>query len=271
MSESDGRLAPVTYLFGGQPPSADTSAPVAPSARADRVVPPVGHADSDDDERDDEEGDGWDEGDSSCAELTDAYARAETDPELKARLHAETAALGRMWQEERAEAERRLTESDRVQKVSMHALTRRGMSRREMERTLRSREFDDIEIENEVHRLESVGLLDDMALAQNLVGTLQERKGLGRSGVAAELTRRLLLPAAIEYALELVDSGDELARAREIAIKRAGQLRSLDHDVAVRRLTGFLMRRGYSGSTLRSAVDAALPKSASAGSSVRFR
>jgi regulatory protein len=158
---------------------------------------------------------------------------------------------------------------DRAENVSMHALTRRGISRRELERTLRAREIDDDVIASEVERLERVGLIDDLALAQNLVGTLQERKGLGRSGIAAELTRRMLSPAAIEYALELVDSGDELARAREIAVKRAGQLSSYDHETAVRRLSAFLARRGYGGSTVRAAVEHALPRQS--GSSVRFR
>jgi regulatory protein len=157
----------------------------------------------------------------------------------------------------------------RAHNVSLHALARRGMSRREVERTLRSRDLSEESIASELEQLETSGLIDDMALAQNLVGTLQERKGYGRSAIAAELTRRLLAPAAIEYALELIDTSDELARAREVAMKRAGQLRGYDHDTAVRRLSGYLMRRGYSGSTLRAAVEAALPSTPS--SRVRFR
>jgi regulatory protein len=159
----------------------------------------------------------------------------------------------------------------KAERVSMSALTRRGMSYREVERSLRARELDDDTVVAELERLAGVGLIDDMALAQNLVGVLQERKGLGRSAIAAELTRRLLAPAAIEYALELVDTGDELGRARELAVKRAAQLRSYDHETAVRRLSGYLMRRGYSGSTVRAAVEHALPAGPRAGSSVRFR
>ena len=159
---------------------------------------------------------------------------------------------------------------ERAHNVSLNSLTKRGMSKREVERTLRAKELDDDVIAAELERLERVGLVDDLALAQNLVGTLQERKGLGRSGIAAELTRRLLSPAAIEYALELVDTGDELARARELAVTRARQLTSYDHETAVRRLSGYLARRGYSGSTVRAAVDHALPRrQPSAG--VRFR
>lgn len=162
------------------------------------------------------------------------------------------------------------TEHARAEEVSMRALTRRGQSRRELERLLRGREFSDEVIDHEVDRLERVGLIDDVALAQNLVGILQERKGLGRTGIAAELARRMVSPAAIEYALELVDSGDELARARELAVKRAAQLTSYDRATAERRLTGYLARRGYPGSTVRAAVEHALAaRHASAG--VRFR
>ena len=54
------------------------------------------------------------------------------------------------------------------------------------------------------------------------------------------------------------DGIDELSRARELAIKRAPQLRSLDPETARRRLGAFLMRKGYSGSIVASAVAAAL-------------
>ena len=168
---------------------------------------------------------------------------------------------------QRVEAQR--VEAQRAERISMNALTRRGMSKREVERSLRARELDDDTVAAELDRLESVGLIDDMALAQNLVGILQERKGLGRSSIAAELTRRLLAPAAIEYALELIETSDELGRARELAVKRASQLRSYDRETAVRRLSGFLMRRGYSGSTVRAAVEHALPSTPS--SRVTFR
>jgi regulatory protein len=151
--------------------------------------------------------------------------------------------------------------------ISVKALSRRDLSRREIEHILRSREVGEHAILDEVERLERDGLIDDLALAQALVGSLQERKGLGRSAIAAELTRRLLSPAAIEYGIELVDTGDELGRARDLAIKRARQLQGYDRETAVRRLSGYLSRRGYSGSTVRAAVEQALPR---ATRNVRF-
>lgn len=149
--------------------------------------------------------------------------------------------------------------------VAITALARRGLSRREMERHLAQRGFEQHEIETELARLEEVGFIDDIALAQNLVGTLQERKGLGRSGIAAELTKRLLAPAAIEYALDLIDSSDEVSRARELALKWMRQHGNIDRETAMRRLSGYLTRRGYSGSTVRSATESVIVRQERSG------
>ncbi len=229
MEETDGRLAPVSYLFG---PRSSVSSPASPGRRSERGFDA-------DDVRDVEPewNDAW------GSDVDDAPSLL-SDADCGAALDAE--------------------------KVSLKALTRRDLSRRELERVLRDAGIDEDGVARECDRLARVGLIDDAALAQKLVATLQERKGLGRTAIAAELTRRLLAPSAIEYALELVDTGDELARARELARKRAAQLGGLDRDAAVRRLSAYLARRGYSGSTVRAAVDEALAPRRS-GSVVRFR
>jgi regulatory protein len=149
---------------------------------------------------------------------------------------------------------------DPINNVSMHALARRGMSSREMHEYLTGREFEPHAIDAEIERLEGVGLLDDGQLAETLVRTLRERKGLGRAALNAELRRRHLAADAVENALGSLDD-DELQRAVEIAIKRAPQLRSLDDSTARRRLGAFLMRKGYSGSVVSTAVAHALESS----------
>lgn len=156
----------------------------------------------------------------------------------------------------------------RAENVSMHALTRRGMSRWELEKTLLSRELDGEVVEAELDRLEAVGLLDDAALAETFVRTQHDRKGLGRGALTAELRRRHIDQEHIDAALEQVDDDDEQTRATELAVKRAGQLSSYDLETAKRRLHGFLSRKGYSSSVVRAAIDEALsPRS----SGVRFR
>lgn len=142
-----------------------------------------------------------------------------------------------------------------IEEFALRALGRRGLSRRELEHRLGRAGYEPEAIAGELDRLESVGLVDDFGLAQRLVGDLQERKRLGRSAIAAELARRMVAPGALEYALDLVEDGDELARARELAEKRARALTGLDPATSKRRLSSYLLRRGFSGSTVRAAVE----------------
>jgi SOS response regulatory protein OraA/RecX len=151
--------------------------------------------------------------------------------------------------------------SARAHNVSMNALARRGVSSAEMASLLARRDLDAAAIGVEIDRLESVGLLDDSELARTLVRTLRDRKGLGRTGISAELRRRRIDPRAIDEAMGEAysdDDADDLTRARELAMRRAPQLRSLDPETARRRLGAFLMRKGYSGSIVASAVASAL-------------
>ncbi|MBH0131582.1 regulatory protein RecX [Salinibacterium sp. NK8237] len=158
-----------------------------------------------------------------------------------------------------------------ISRVSMRALARRGMSSHEMTQFLGTREFESEEIEAEIERLEGSALLDDAALAETLTRTLRERKGLGSGGIIAELRRRKIDQEHIDAVVDF-ERDEEQERANEVALKRAPQLRSLDNETAKRRLSGFLLRRGYSGSVVSSAVTTALAPGGGASShGPRFR
>jgi regulatory protein len=157
-----------------------------------------------------------------------------------------------------------------IETVSMRALTRRGMSRWELGDLLARREYDMEAIEAELDRLQRVDLLDDAALAETVVRTKHERKGLGRNALVRELSQRHIDPAVIDEAVSAIDDEDEQAMATELAVKRARQFTSLDATTAERRLTGYLMRRGYSSSIVREATRVALANHGR-GSGVRFR
>jgi regulatory protein len=263
MSSTGGeRIAPVTYLFrsraeeaapteaggeegsgahgehdqGGTPPVLTTATSPATSGRAPMFV---------------------DLGDQGSADEKSAAVRAELEREARTHIERDTA---------EAAAPARKASFAPINNVSMHALARRGMSSREMRDYLIGRDFEPGAVDDEVERLESVALLDDVALGETLVRTLRDRKGLGRSALTAELRRRHLDATAIEIALEGLDD-DELERATEIAHKRAGQLRSYDTETAKRRLGAFLMRKGYSGSVVSTAVQRALAPSGSGSAS----
>lgn len=156
----------------------------------------------------------------------------------------------------------REAQQQRAENVSLHAITRRGQSRAEVADLLRRREIDPHVAEAELERLESVGLIDDQALAHDLVERLRSRKKLGASALRNELARRKLDRDAIDAALSALlddpegESDDELVV--ELARDRARRLGSLDRATAERRLIDYLARKGHTGSTARDAARRAL-------------
>ncbi|RPE79130.1 regulatory protein [Curtobacterium sp. PhB137] len=265
----DDGLAPVTDLFGARSrrrapaaaeptpepeqtmPSipepvleddADTPVPLpirGPRAQADWVSPVIGDG-SGRTARAEQDGYNDDGADATTASVFSIAGGEELDP----------ADAPRPLDEQRADAER----------LSMRALGRKGVSESEMRTLLTQQDLDPDVVEHEIERLTRVGLLDDVALATDLVDRLHARKGLGRQGVVTELRRRGIDQIAIDTALDEAadDEDDEFIRAQELADKRAPQMRGLDRATAERRLSGFLMRKGYGSGVVRIAVQRAL-------------
>jgi regulatory protein len=76
---------------------------------------------------------------------------------------------------------------------------------------------------------------------------------LMKSGVKGEVAKQALD--------DVYDSHDTLAVARQLAQKQAPPLRKLDPQVARRRLTGMLLRRGFDYEDVRPVIDEVLGSS----------
>ena len=161
---------------------------------------------------------------------------------------------------ERSDRENSGREGDarRAENVTLHAITRRGQSRAEVAELLRRREIAPDVAEAELDRLESVGLIDDSALALDMVDRLRSRKKLGTSALRNELMRRKIDRAAIDEALSDPDNEAEGDMLQQLAADRARRLGSLDRTTAERRLVDFLARKGHTGSAARDAARRAL-------------
>jgi regulatory protein len=265
--EAGDDLAPVTPLFGvrgarsGRTGAEATDHPSRGGAPASRGAAPLN--------------------DDGLAESADEGPRRDPVRDTAAAL----AAVSQHWSDEpvarpgaggQAEAQAEEPREDldaqrtRAENVSLHALSRRGVSSSEMASLLEARDLDPEVVADEVSRLEGVGLLNDRELAENLLQTKQGRKGLGRGAVTSELRSRGIDASVIEEVLAETDDADEQARADEWAEKRANSLRGLDRATAERRLNGYLMRRGYRSDTIRRAVEKALPRGGSSRGGVRF-
>ncbi|MDQ0745734.1 SOS response regulatory protein OraA/RecX [Clavibacter sp. B3I6] len=200
------------------------------------------------------------------AEQDEAYRqdmlRLEEDRVEDARREAEA-------EEERAAERTPERQRRRADNVLANRLRGRGLSLAEAREVLDGAEIDPDIAEETLARYVSLQYIDEAALAEQILHTHLDRKGLGRRSVEMEMRRRRLDPLVIEEAMA-EQPDEELARATEVAMKRVGQLSSYDDETAERRLTSFLMRRGYGGGVVRDAAKAALA-TRRGSSRVRFR
>ena len=263
-ASADERLAPVTPLRRSRSETSsrrdlDRSAESHPSRAASRPVADLPVRDGD-------------------ARRGGARGGASRGGEARGDAEAEGAEWNNTWGAQAATVDEVEPVDDETERQSRRAtgltirqLARRGMSRWELEQLLTRREIEPEVFGPELDRLEAMGVVDDASLAASLAFTQHSRKGLGRTAIEQELKRRHIDPELIELALADIADEDELARATELAVKRAGQLSSYDDETARRRLHGFLARKGYASDVIRQAMEAALASRRTRSSGVRFQ
>lgn len=140
---------------------------------------------------------------------------------------------------------------------ALEALARRARSCADLARWLRDRDYAPEEIDETVARLVASGLLNDAQFARAFARTRLVDRKLSRRRVQAELGRHGVAREIVDVAIaEAIgeESVDEEATVRAVAERKFRSLARLDHNVAKRRLVGFLARRGYDGATVRRVV-----------------
>ncbi|WP_395243442.1 regulatory protein RecX [Agromyces sp. MMS24-K17] len=149
---------------------------------------------------------------------------------------------------------------ERIDRLVVNRLRRSSLSVAEVRAVLVEHGLDDGEVEDWLERYERLGYLDDARLAEQVVHMQAVRRGRGSSAVITELTRRGIDGEVAHSAVAAIDHDAEVGNAVAVAERRARQLGGLDRAVAERRLTAFLMRRGYPSDVVREAVASALPR-----------
>lgn len=105
--------------------------------------------------------------------------------------------------------------------------------------------FDQGTIEAVDERLVELGILDDDLLAADLAEKAVA-KGQAPAAIRGMLLARGINRGTAQAAIaEVADPDQELARATELAKRRARTYGSLPRHVAYRRLSGFLANKGY--------------------------
>ncbi len=141
---------------------------------------------------------------------------------------------------------------------ALRLLAVRARSRRELELRLLRAGFESPEVEDELGRLEAVGLVDDEAFARQVVEHEMGNRGTGRRAIAGRLAAKGVDRATIERTIDESGGRSDAERARDLALERARRLAGLAPEQAFQRLMGFLARRGYDASVARRAAREAL-------------
>lgn len=151
--------------------------------------------------------------------------------------------------------------AERGRAILLRTLTRAPRSRFELRQRLIDRDIDPEIADELLDRFEEVGLIDDAQYAAMIVRTRHAERGQARRAIAQELRRKGISDAHAHDALAQLDSDDEMQRARELVARRIDSVRALPRDRAMRRLIGYLGRRGYSTSQALSVIQPALEAS----------
>ena len=129
--------------------------------------------------------------------------------------------------------------------ILLDQLTGRARSRSDLATKLAQRNVPDEIATRLLDRFEEVGLVDDAAFARGWVEQRQSGRGLARRALAQELRHKGIDDEVARGALDEIDPDDEVEAARTLVRRKLRTVRDLDQQVAVRRLTGMLARKGY--------------------------
>jgi regulatory protein len=131
--------------------------------------------------------------------------------------------------------------------IALRLLTGAPRSRAQLAEAMARKDVPSAVADRVLDRFTEVGLVDDAEYARILVRSRHADRGLARRALGVELRRKGIDDELAAEALSTLDAGQEETRARELARRRLAATRALPDDVRVRRVTGMLGRKGYSG------------------------
>ena len=158
------------------------------------------------------------------------------------------------------EAQEEIIAADRVRaarETAMGYLGYGARTEREVRQKLIRSGFDDNVAEDTVARLRELGYLDDAAYARSYAQARFRNRGYGPGRLRSDLMRRGIAAALIDAVLDdLTEQEDMLEAARRHAEKRWPRL-AAEPDARKRRkkLSDYLVRRGFSYDIARSIID----------------
>ncbi|ADJ44141.1 recombination regulator RecX [Amycolatopsis mediterranei S699] len=133
----------------------------------------------------------------------------------------------------------------KAKEICFDLLAVRARTQEELRQALRRKGFDEETSETLLGKLDRAGLVNDAEFAELWVKSRHTTQGLSRTALMAELRRKGVDDEVAAQAAGEVDRESEEQMARELVRKRLGSLGNVDEQTALRRLLGFLARKGY--------------------------
>lgn len=131
----------------------------------------------------------------------------------------------------------------------------RNRSEAEMRRSLQRAGFDAGSIDEAVARLQDQGLINDRNFAEEWTRGRMASRPRGRRLIERELRTK---GVSAEDAIAATSGVDDDEVARALAMRRAEALKDVDRQTFVRRLSNYLLARGFSRETVARALGHAM-------------
>jgi regulatory protein len=167
--------------------------------------------------------------------------------------------VGLAWDEALAGRVADTAAVDKALRQAMNRLSRRPMSRRNLDRKLRDLEHPEPVRRQVLERLDELGLMDDEALGRALIRDAQLRKPAGPAFLKKKLFDKGLDHALIDKLVAEATSDDDQQRDAALKLARskagAGSMARLDPQARHRRLYGQLARRGFTPDIIRDVME----------------
>lgn len=144
-------------------------------------------------------------------------------------------------------------EMEKAFQSAVHLLSFRSRSENEIRLNLKKKEFSQFTIEATIKKLKGAGLVNDADFARQWVEARANLKPRSRWLMEYELRQKKVPDDQIHQAFEIIP--DDSTLALQAARKKMHQFSHLEKDVFRKKITSFLMRRGFQYDVIRQTLD----------------
>lgn len=144
-------------------------------------------------------------------------------------------------------------EMEKAFQSAVHFLSFRIRSENEIRLNLTKKEFSPLTIEETINKLKGAGLVNDADFARQWVETRANSKPRSRWLMEYELRQKKVPGDQIHQAFEIIP--DDATLALQAARKKMHQYSHLEKDAFRKKITSFLMRRGFHYDVIKLTID----------------